>query len=225
MINRFSSRLQKLDTSFINERLTGAVSYDRIAGYFRSSMLEVAGEKLEKMDGNVRVVCNSDIDPEDAKTAKAAQQALRRSWCEGNPEKLGEPSKGRFGRLYQFIKSGKLEIRVLPDEAFGLIHGKAGIIQYNDGTQTCFMGSTNESLSAWKLNYELVWEDDSIEAVKWVQDEFDALWFHPLTISLSDFVISDIKRLAHRIEVSIDSWKDNPESDPASGVIETPVYR
>jgi protoporphyrinogen oxidase len=50
------------------------------------------------MDGNVRVVCNSDIDPEDAKTAKAAQQALRRSWCEGNPEKLGEFSKDRFSR-------------------------------------------------------------------------------------------------------------------------------
>jgi len=225
MIRRFSSRLQKLDASFINERLKGAVSYDRIAGYFRSSMLEVAGEKLENMDGKVRVVCNSDIDSEDAKTAKAAQQAMRRSWCEGNPEKLGESSKDRFSRLYRFIKSGKLEIRVLPDEAFGLIHGKAGIIQYNDGTQTCFMGSTNESLSAWKLNYELVWEDDSIEAVKWAQDEFDALWFHSLAIFLSNFVISDIKRLAHRSEISIDSWKDNPESDPASGVIETPVYR
>ncbi len=98
MIRRFSSRLQKLDTSFINDRLKGAVSYDRIAGYFRSSMLEVAGEKLEEMAGKVRVVCNSDIDPEDAKTAKAAQQALRRSWCEGNPEKLGEFSKDRFSR-------------------------------------------------------------------------------------------------------------------------------
>ena len=56
MIRRFSSRLQKLDASFINERLKGAVSYDRIAGYFRSSMLEVAGEKLEEIGGNVRVV-------------------------------------------------------------------------------------------------------------------------------------------------------------------------
>lgn len=122
-----------------------------------------------------------------------------------------DTSLNRFIRLYQFIKSGKLEIRVLPDEAFGLIHGKAGVIQYNDGSQTCFMGSTNESLSAWKLNYELVWEDDSIEAIKWAQDEFDALWFHPLAISLSDFVIRDIKRLAHRSEISVDSWKDNWE--------------
>ncbi|MBT4876649.1 MAG: hypothetical protein HON48_15745 [Desulfobacula sp.] len=63
------------------------------------------------------------------------------------------------------------------------------------------MGSANESLWAWKLNYELVWEDDSIEAVKWVQDEFDSLWFHHMAIPLSDFVIKDIKRLSHRTKI------------------------
>ncbi len=49
MIKRFSSRRERLDTSFINKRLSDAVSYDRIAGYFSSSMLEVAGEKIEAM--------------------------------------------------------------------------------------------------------------------------------------------------------------------------------
>ena len=225
MINRFSSRREQLDTSFINKRLINAATYDRIAGYFRSSMLEVAGEQIESMHGKIRLVCNSDIDPKDVETAKAAQQALRKSWCDGNPENLGELSKDRFLRLYQFIAEGKLEIRILPDTAFGLIHGKAGVITDHDGKQTCFMGSANESLSAWKLNYELVWEDDSAEAIKWVQDEFDALWFHPLATPLSDFVISDIKRIAHRSEVSIDDWKKDPENDPASGIIETPVYR
>lgn len=225
MINRFSSRREQLDTSFINERLIGAVSYDRIAGYFRSSMLEVAGEKIESMSGKVRVICNSDIDPKDVTTAKAAQQALRKSWCEGNPEQSGELAKDRFFRLYQFIVAKKLEIRILPDEAFGLIHGKAGIITYHNGHQICFMGSANESFSSWKLNYELVWEDDSVEAVKWVQEEFDALWFHHLAIPISDFVIRDIQRIAYRIEVSIDDWKQDNETAPASGIIETPVYR
>ena len=225
MIRRFSSRRQKLDASFINERLKDAVSYDRIAGYFRSSLLEVAGEHLKSLDGNIRVVCNSDIEERDVLTAKAAQQALRKSWCAGEPEKLQGKAKDRFGRLYNLLASGKMEIKVLPDKVFGLIHGKAGIIRYRDGRKTCFMGSTNESLSAWKLNYELVWEDDSDEAIKWVQEEFDALWFHPTAIPLSDFVVADIKRLANRREVSITDWKNNPESDPASGVVETPVYR
>jgi superfamily II DNA or RNA helicase len=225
MIQRFSSRRQNLDASFIHERLKGAISYDRIAGYFRSSLLEIAGEHLENLNGNIRVVCNSDIDERDVLTAKAAQQALRKSWCGGEPEKLPANTKERFQRLYDLLISGKMAVKVLPDQAFGLIHGKAGIIGYADGRKTCFMGSTNESLSAWKLNYELVWEDDSEEAIKWVEEEFNALWLHPAAVPLSDFVVSDIQRLANRREVSVVAWKDDPESDPASGAVETPVYR
>ena len=225
MINRFSSRRQPLSPSFIKEKLKGAVSYDRIAGFFRSSLLEVAGEQLETMDGKIRVVCNSDIDQRDVSTAKAAQLAMRKSWCAGKPETLGEGSKERFARLYDLLASKKLEVRVLPDDTFGLIHGKAGVIHYRDGRKTCFMGSVNESLSAWKLNYELVWEDDSAEGVVWIQEEFDALWFHPDAIPLSDFVITDIQRLANREEISVDEWKNDPEGNPAAGVVETPVYR
>ncbi|MDM8541741.1 phospholipase D-like domain-containing protein [Desulfococcaceae bacterium HSG9] len=225
MIKRFSSRRSKPNTFFIDNCLNGAVAYDRIAGYFRSSMLEIAGEKIEAMNGKVRVVCNSDIDVRDVETAKAARQALRKSWCAGNPEQLGELSKGRFLRLHRFITEGKLEIRVLPDEAFGLIHGKTGVITYKDGRQTCFMGSANESFSSWQLNYELIWEDNSASAIQWVQDEFDALWFHHLATPLSDFVVCDIKRLACRSEITIDDWKQDSVQTPASGIIETPVFR
>jgi hypothetical protein len=225
MINRFSSRHQPLDASFIKDKLKGAVSYDRIAGFFRSSLLEVAGEQLETLDGKIRVVCNSEIDQRDVSTAKAAQHALRKSWCVGEPEKLGEASKDRFSRLFDLLASGKMEVRVLPDKTFGLIHGKAGVISYQGGRKTCFMGSANESLTAWKLNYELVWEDDSEEAVQWVQEEFESLWNHPDAIPLSDFVIKDIQRLSRREEVQVEEWQDTPETDPAAGVVETPVYR
>ncbi len=70
------------------------------------------------------------------------------------------------------MANSKLEVRVLPDKTFGLIHGKAGVISYRDGRKTSFMGGANESLTAWRLNYELVWEDDSEEAVEWVQKAF-----------------------------------------------------
>ena len=225
MIHRFSSRRQPLAISFIRDRLKGAVSYDRIAGFFRSSLLEVAGEELEALEGRIRVVCNSEIDQRDVSTAKAAQHALRKSWCAGEPEKLGAGSRDRFSRLFDLLVSGKLEVRVLPDKTFGLIHGKAGVIGYRDGHKTSFMGSANESLTAWKLNYELVWEDDSEEAVQWVQEEFASLWNHPDAIPLSEFVQKDIQRLSVRQEVEVDEWKDKSENDPAAGVVETPVYR
>jgi Helicase conserved C-terminal domain/SNF2-related domain/PLD-like domain len=225
MIKRFSSRREPLDSSFINARLEEAVAYDRIAGYFSSSLLEVAGESLEAMPGKIRMVCNSDLDARDVATAKAAQQAMRKSWCVAEPERLDDQAKNRFARLYNFLAYGKLLVKVLPDQSFGLIHGKAGIIQYPDGRKTSFMGSVNETRNAWKSNYELVWEDDSDEAIQWLQDEFDALWLHPDAVPLCDFVIQDIQRLAKRQELSVADWKQDPANDPASGVVETPVYR
>jgi hypothetical protein len=72
MIHRFSSRRQPLAASFIQVR-----------------RFEVAGEQLESLAGKIRVVCNSEIDQRDVSTVKAAQQALRKSWCVGKPEKPG----------------------------------------------------------------------------------------------------------------------------------------
>lgn len=224
MINRFSSRRQKLDQVFLNQKLNNARAYDRIAGYFSSSMLEVAGEAIESMTGSVRLVCNSDLEPKDVETARAAQYALRREWCASRPEELGEASQPRFARLYEFLRSGKLQVRVLPREKFGLVHGKAGVITLADGSKTSFIGSTNETYSAWKLNYELLWEDDSLEAINWVQEEFEAFWNSPDAVDLADFVIEDIGRIARRQKISsVDDWANNPQ--PAATVIETPVFR
>jgi hypothetical protein len=225
MINRFSSRRQRLDRSFLCERLRGARAYDRIAGFFSSSLLEVAGEELESVSGTVRLVCNSGLDPRDVATAQqAAQAALRREWCAAEPERLPEAARPRFRRLYEFLTSGKLQVRVVPDVHFGLIHGKAGVITLADGRQSAFLGSVNESITAWRLNYELLWEDDGADAVAWVQEEFEALWTSPFAVNLADAVVQDIGRLAVRYLIpDLDDWRSDP--DPAAPVIEAPVYR
>ena len=224
MPERHSSRRRPLDASFLNPRLRGARSYDRIAGYFSSSILEVAGEALETVTGNIRLVCNSHLARVDVEIAKAAQAGMRREWCDSHPENLDEAAKPRFRRLHDLLWSGKLAIRVLPDDVFGLIHGKAGVITMADGRRTSFLGSANESAAAFRLNYELVWEDDSPEAVAWVREEFDALWFSPFAVKLADFVVADLDRLARREVVpNLDRWRQRPE--PASAFVEAPVYR
>lgn len=76
-----------------------------------------------------------------------------------------EKARERFRRLFQLLHSGKLQVRVVLDGIFGLIHGKAGVITFVDGEKTCFMGSANESRTTWELNYELIWEDQSPEAM------------------------------------------------------------
>ena len=224
MISRHSSRRLQLDSSCISERLEGAKSYDRVAGYFSSSILEVIGEALESVQGKIRVVCNSGLSRADVEVAKTAQAAMRREWCDSRPEDLGDAARPRFKRLYDLLRSGKAEIRVLPDEVFGLIHGKAGVVTLADGRQTCFLGSANETGAAFRLNYELLWEDDSAEAVAWVQEEFDALWSSPCAVPLAEFVVMDLDRLARRELINtVQNWRDAP--DPASAMVEAPVYR
>lgn len=224
MINRYSSRATRLDQQFLNDKLHNARSYDRIAGYFSSSVLEIAGEAIESISGKVRLICNSQIEKEDCETATAAASALRREWCENEPEKVYASAIPRLKRLYEFMKSGKLEIKVLPNNVFGLIHGKAGVITLADGSKTSFIGSVNETLSAWRLNYEMLWEDNSPEAIAWVQNEFDYFWQHPAAIPMSGFVVEDIGRISEREVIEdITKWKEMPE--PAQAVVESPVYR
>lgn len=224
MIKRFSSRRGNISDSLLNHRLKNAKSYDRIAGFFRSSIFEVAGEALESVSGEIRIVCNSELLAEDVRTAKLANASMRKEWCEGKPEEL-ENAGNRFQRLYEFLKSGKMQVRVLPNKKFGLIHGKAGVITLEDGSKTAFLGSVNESKTAWKINYELVWEDDSKEAVNWVQEEFDSLWSDITARDLSDFIIEDIKRISERVEIDeVAQWKAK-ESEAAAVAVESPVYR
>lgn len=229
MMQRHSSRRSRLDQSVLTQRLSGAVSYDRIAGYFRSSLFEVAGEALASVAGPVRIICNSDLDPQDLITAAAAQAALRRSWCAGKPEDAPPAALPRYRALYAALTSKKMEVRVLPDSAFGLIHGKAGVLRYADGTATAFMGSVNESLSAWKLNYELLWEDDSPEAIAWVQEEFDALWNDARAVDLAccPFIVQDVQRIIARtvIEPADLTTMADPTLAAAAAAVETPVYR
>ena len=82
-LRRFSSRRQRLDRAFLNERLRGARGYRRIAGYFRSSIFELVGEEIAQIS-TVQVVCNSELDSADVVVAQHAREtALRERWNEG----------------------------------------------------------------------------------------------------------------------------------------------
>jgi len=224
VIQRFSTRRQELESSFLEDRLQNAQSYDRIAGYFRSSLLDVAGEAIESVSGPIRIVCNSDLHPEDVRTARRASHAMRQEWCAGEPEQHADEAADRFARLYELLQSGKMEVRVLPDEKFGLVHGKAGVITLAGGTRTSYLGSANATKRAWQSNYELIWEDDSEEAVAWVEEEFEALWSNPHSVPLAESVIQDIGRISERsVYHEVEDWRE--DENPASTVIEAPVYR
>ncbi|HBP88394.1 MAG TPA: phospholipase D-like domain-containing protein [Nitrospirales bacterium] len=219
-INRFSSRRQRLDHTFLTERLKDAKSYKRIAGYFRSSIFELVGEEIATIP-TVQIVCNSELDAADVAVSKHVREtALKERWNEAPSEVEALLHRDRYRRLHDLLTSGRVEIRVVPkDHVF--IHGKAGVIEAGDGSKTCFLGSINETKSAFAQNYEILWEDPSLEGVAWVEEEFDALWKD--AYPLPDAIVEEIKRVADRVEIRFEETKI--AELPAAALAESPIYR
>lgn len=219
-IQRFSSRRQRLDHAFLSVRLKEAKSYKRIAGYFRSSIFELVGEEIAAIP-KVQIVCNSELDAADVVVSKHVREtALKERWNEAPSEVEALLHRERYRRLHDLLASGRVEIRVVPkDRVF--IHGKAGVIEGADESKTCFLGSINETKSAFAQNYEILWEDTSEEGVAWVEEEFDALWKD--AYPLPDAIIEEIKRVADRVEIRFE--EATLEELPAAALAESPIYR
>jgi superfamily II DNA or RNA helicase len=220
LINRFSSRRHRLDHAFLADRLRGAKSYKRIAGYFRSSIFELVGEEIASIP-KVQIVCNSELDAADVAVSKHVREtALKERWNESPSEVEALLHRERYRRLHELLISGRVEIRVVPRDCV-FIHGKAGVIESSSGIKTCFLGSINETKSAFAQNYEILWEDPSPEGVAWVEEEFDALW--PNAYPLPDAIVEEIKRVADRVEIRFDEAKDDELA--AAALAESPIYR
>lgn len=216
----------------LSARLGGAATYLRIAGYFRSSLLEVVGEALDSV-ADIRVVCNGDLDPYDVKVARAArdgQAALARtlvsSWQASESGLDLLLARERYRRLHDLLASGRMKVRVVPRDGNNVfVHGKAGVITQADGRRYSFVGSVNDSASALRHAYEILWGDDDPAAADWVQAEFEHFWRQG--IDLPDAVIRHVAAMANRVEYrSIEDARDPAGGLPTEAVLaERPIYK
>ena len=90
-----------------------------------------------------------------AKAARDGQDALARtlvsSWqsTEGGLDLL--LARERYRRLHDLLASGRMKVRVVPRDADNVfVHGKAGLIQHADGQTYSFVGSVNDSATAFR---------------------------------------------------------------------------
>jgi superfamily II DNA or RNA helicase len=180
----------------------------------------LVGEEIAGIP-KVQIVCNSELDAADVAVSKHVREtALKGKWNEAPAEVEALLHRDRYRKLYELLTSCRIEIRVVPkDRVF--VHGKAGIIETAIGSKTCFLGSINETKSAFAQNYEILWEDTSSEGVAWVEEEFEALWKD--SFPLPDAIIEEIKRVAERVEIHFADLKT--DEVPAAALVESPIYR
>jgi superfamily II DNA or RNA helicase len=226
LISRFSSRNDRLGHVFLKDRLQGAETYDRIAGYFRSSIFDLIHEEISTIS-RVRIVCNADLDPRDITAAglsqRARDQAQVEKWHEQGDGLDAFLKRDRWRRLHELLTAGNVEIRVVSRDNAPFLHGKAGVITRPDGSTSSFIGSINETVNGWQHSYEMIWEDRSPEAADWVRDEFAWLW--KKGVPLSQAVIDEIGRTAEKVEVAIKEMRDDPVGLAKSVTVESPLAR
>lgn len=220
-IKRYSTRRARLDESFLIPYLKRAVRYRRIAGYFTSSLFEVAGEQLKHIP-DIQIVCNSDIRSEDLKTANVISQRMMGRLNESTVEVDSLINHGRYAMLADFLEQRGQVVRVAANDVCGFLHGKAGIIDLDDGRKIGFIGSMNESKNGWQGHYEILWSDESEEGVRWIEEEFEYLW--NAAKPLPEAVVNEIKRRSNRQEVAIDDIANHEQLAPAA-LIESPLYK
>ena len=220
-IRRYSSRTDKLDQSFLLKHLQGAKSYQRIAGYFTSSLFEVAEELLEAIP-LVQIVCNSDIHFNDLRVAKQRDARLLGRWNEDAAVTDSLLNRDRYRHLDAFLAKHGNAIRVAPDSVCGFVHGKAGVITLASGEKLGFIGSMNESRNGWHNHYEILWEDDSPDGVAWIESEFEYLW--NAGKELPRVIVREVHRRYQRQEVEFEDIPDDEDLAPAA-LIESPLYQ
>ena len=219
-ITRYSSRSGKLKDTFLLRYLQGARSYKRIAGYFTSSLFEIAGEALDSIP-DVRIVCNSELSEKDLRIAHRGNPMMVKKWRDLSNGYETLLNHERYQKLDNFLLNRSSSIRVASDDICGFVHGKAGVIECADGTKIGFIGSINETQKGWNDNYEILWQDTSSEGIAWIEEEFEFLWNKSKPIS--EAVTQEIRRIRNRREVKLRDLDRHDAIGPAT-LIESPLY-
>lgn len=157
--------------------LAASCAYDRMAGYYSSSVLKVTATGLvrfvrnaQEHGGHMRLIVGAQLTDADVKAIRdgvrhrdeAIADAARHA-----PVALGgDPAGDEYLRLLGWMVSeGLLDVKVgvpvdaagmplEPAEAQGYFHSKYGLLTDALGDRVAFLGSENETASGWLYNHE-----------------------------------------------------------------------
>ncbi len=178
-----------------------ATTYDRVAGFFRSSSLAAASQGYTSFiehDGKMRLIVGTDLAYDDvAAILKGDEARLSKALLHEleAPETWEESVQNGVALLSYMVATEKLDVRVairknantgepMPMEATddGYVHEKWFVMGDADGHHLYGSGSLNESKTALVLNAENIdvhrdWEGGSESLrVRQAQTDFESLW-------------------------------------------------
>lgn len=163
----------------------------RAVGYFRSSIFLITGEaviEFVKKGGKIMLICSPELTKEDIdaiESGKANLEDVSLEYISDDLEKMLELADSNYNVkvLATLVKLNAISIQIaFTEKGNGIFHSKLGIFKDNKDNMVSFIGSANESWSAWHetANREHVevfcsWKEDKHRVLKHKGD-FDRLW-------------------------------------------------
>lgn len=170
--------------------MAASASYDRMAGYYSSSVLRVSARGLSSFlknamnsNGKMRLIVGAQLSDEDVRAIRegvssretVVETASRRIPINFDGDGAGDEYLQLLGWM---VKEQLLEIKVglplgsdgaplSPDMSAGYFHSKYGIFTDTTGDQVAFLGSENETASGWLYNHETFTVVPSWQADVW----------------------------------------------------------
>jgi superfamily II DNA or RNA helicase len=188
----YSTGRGDLISDFYVPCLSAASSYDRAVGYFRSSLFVLVGLAFSNFalrGGKTRLICSPYLGREDVDAISqgvAARETVDTAILTDLRNLLQTPhNRPAVELLATLVAYEALEIRLaFRPSASGIFHDKVGIFYDQHDNRVSFLGSTNETFSAWAsdANHEgfevfRSWTSDSDrERVIRHADYFETLW-------------------------------------------------
>jgi len=214
-------------SSFYKPCLGVATKYDRAVGYFRSSIFAIVGRPFldfARKGGKARFICSPSITEEDAEAIALGylqrDEAISQAISRDIDTMISDPVDGYSVKLLAtFVKFGALDIKIaVRSGGTGIYHEKIGVFSDCIGHVVSFLGSANETWSAWHAegNHESIevfrsWVPEDAVRVEYHQNIFDLLWNGEAKgVETMAFPEAQYRKL---INVAA-SGLDDPEIDP-----------
>ncbi len=190
----YSTSQESLLRDFYIPALSHASRYDRATGYFASSILSLAPLAFSgfvERGGTIRLLCSPHLSVEDARAIAQLPSAGNVSPREAATNALLQMQAGsRLENLAArclsaLISAGVVQLQfVIPEYGAGIFHDKTGIFFDDLGDRVAFVGSANETASAWSgfANHEQIevyrsWLPEDAARAAHQAEQFEEMWF------------------------------------------------
>lgn len=155
--SRYTSSSDDLVRDFFAPVLAVASRYDRAVAYFRSSFYSLSGSAVAAFalsGGKVRLLCSPDLTESDLVAIVAGDDngTVLREAALRELRRIAEAPGAADGMAVfeALVAVGAIEIRLAAmRDGSGVFHDKVGVLKDADGNVLSFVGSANETWSAW----------------------------------------------------------------------------